>query len=578
MKKQSVLVRRALVFTAIVLFSAVAVGLIGCIAVGSALDDHQTRIRLESQIQALSEAALHPEKAQLAGKAALSGDMVWISDADGTRAVTAYTGATPETIQNRLTNALLGYESIEKARIGGQTRMLAAVPVRDSAGDIQASIAISAPVEGGSRALSLAAGFVLGSIAAIVAAIIGKRTLLERAVEPIQSLLSVAVSAANGNLNVRADESAPGELGELGKAINNLSTQLAENMYTLILERNRLKHMIDGLSEGIVAVDSEGHVTHTNPALEKLFTKQKPDPHLPDSRMTVIPDQSIWTDFDGVIASGEPLTRNFTVRDMILKLTITPIIDEIGVTAGAVGLISDITQSERLERTRREYVSNVSHELRTPLTAMRALVEPLKEGMVTSEADRMRYYDIILREVMRLSRLINDQLELSRLQSGTIAIEKKRMALDDLVYDVCDRYGSIAREHGLELNVPTDFSACPPVFANADRMEELLIILLDNAIKYTEKGSVSVSAVWDDELVRLSVRDTGIGIADEDLPYVFDRFYKVDKAHSGKGSGLGLSIAKELLRRMGEDISVSSEKGVGTEFTFTIHVYRKPQE
>ena len=182
MKKQSVLVRRALVFTAIGLFSAVAVGLIGCIAVGSALDDHQTRIRLESQIQALSEAALHPEEAQLAGKAALSGDMVWISDADGTRAVTAYTGATPETIQNRLTNALLGYESIEKARIGGQTRMLAAVPVRDSAGDIQASIAISAPVEGGSRALSLAAGFALGSIAALVAAIIGKRTLLERAV------------------------------------------------------------------------------------------------------------------------------------------------------------------------------------------------------------------------------------------------------------------------------------------------------------------------------------------------------------------------------------------------------------
>lgn len=303
-KKQSVLVRRALVFTG---DRPVFGGrrrtnrmYRGRERAGRPSDAHSPRIA----IQALSEAALHPEKAQLAGKAALSGDMVWISDADGTRAVTAYTGATPETIQNRLTNALLGYESIEKARIGGQTRMLAAVPVRDSAGDIQASIAISAPVEGGSRALSLAAGFVLGSIAAIVAAIIGKRTLLERAVEPIQSLLSVAVSAANGNLNVRADESAPGELGELGKAINNLSTQLAENMYTLILERNRLKHMIDGLSEGIVAVDSEGHVTHTNPALEKLFTKQKPDPHLPDSRMTVIPDQSIWTDFDGVIASA----------------------------------------------------------------------------------------------------------------------------------------------------------------------------------------------------------------------------------------------------------------------------------
>ena len=423
-----------------------------------------------------------------------------------------------------------------------------------------------------------AAGVFFALCAACIAGLIGKKYLLDRMVAPIQDLLTVAVSAANGNLDVHADESVPGEMGELGQAINNLSTQLAENMYTLILERNRLKHMIDGLSEGIVAVDREKNVTHANPALGKLFTKQKPGQHWPDPRMAVIPDQTIWNDFDQVIASGEPLTRNFEVRDMTLRLTITPIVDELGATAGAVGLISDITQSERLERTRREYVSNVSHELRTPLTAMRALVEPLKEGMVTSEADRMRYYDIILREVLRLSRLINDQLELSRLQSGTVAIEKARMTLDDLVYDVCDRYGSIAREHNLELNIPTDFSACPAVFANSDRIEELLIILLDNAIKYTEEGSVSVSATWDESVVNLSVKDTGIGIAEEDLPYVFDRFYKVDKAHSGKGSGLGLSIAKELLNRMDEDITVSSEKGVGTTFTFTIHVYHKPEE
>ncbi len=469
MKKQSVLVRRALIFTAIVLFSAVVVGLIGGIAVASL------------------------------------------------------------------------------------------------------------PICASNSVWSILSGLLLGGIAAAVAAVLGKKYLLDGIVSPIRDLLVAATAVAGGNLDVRANEQAPGEIGELGCAINNLSTQLADNMYTLILERNRLKHMIDGLSEGIVAVDSEGHITHTNPALEKLFTKRKPMVHLPDLRMNVIPDQSIWTDFDKVIQSGEAVTRNFNVRDMTLRLSITPIIDEIGVIAGAVGLISDITQSERLERTRREYVSNVSHELRTPLTAMRALVEPLKEGMVTSEADRMRYYDIILREVMRLSRLINDQLELSRLQSGTIAIEKTRMTLDDLVYDVCDRYANIAREQNLELNVQTDFSECPAVYANSDRVEELLIILLDNAIKYTEKGSVNVSAEWDDDVVRLSVRDTGIGIAEEDLPYVFDRFYKVDKAHSGKGSGLGLSIAKELTARMGEEISVSSEKDVGTQFTFTIHVYHKSE-
>jgi len=395
--------------------------------------------------------------------------------------------------------------------------------------------------------------------------------IMHPAMEPVARLRDAAVAMSEGDLEVRADENAYGELGELGKAVNQLSYQLSRNMYTLIVERNRLRNMLNGLSEGIVAIDAKGEITHTNPALEKFFTRQKTAIHLPDPRMKVIDDKSVWDDFDAVIQSGEPMSRNMQARDMILRLTITPIVDEIGSIAGAVGLFSDITQMERLERTRREYVSNVSHELRTPLTAMRALVEPLSEGMVTEEADRQRYYGIILREIQRLSRLINDQLELSRLQSGNLAIQKSVMALDDVVYDVCDRYTSIAAEHGLELKLETDFTQCPPVYANADRVEQMLIILVDNAIKYTEEGSVSVAADWDDERVVMHVKDTGIGIEENDLPYVFDRFYKVDKAHSGKGSGLGLSIAKELLKRMDEEIWVTSEKGKGTEFSFTLH-------
>ena len=402
--------------------------------------------------------------------------------------------------------------------------------------------------------------------------------IMHPVMEPVARLRNAAVAMSEGDLEVRADENAYGELGELGKAVNQLSYQLSRNMYTLIVERNRLRNMLNGLSEGIVAIDAKGEITHTNPALEKFFTRQKTAIHLPDPRMKVIDDKSVWDDFDSVIQSGEPMSRNMQARDMILRLTITPIVDEIGSIAGAVGLFSDITQMERLERTRREYVSNVSHELRTPLTAMRALVEPLSEGMVTEEADRQRYYGIILREIQRLSRLINDQLELSRLQSGNLAIQKSVMALDDVVYDVCDRYTSIAAEHGLELKLETDFTQCPPVYANADRVEQMLIILVDNAIKYTEEGSVSVSADWDDERVVMHVKDTGIGIEENDLPYVFDRFYKVDKAHSGKGSGLGLSIAKELLKRMDEEIWVISEKGKGTEFSFTLHRPEKKDE
>ena len=568
MKKYSVLVRRALVFTAIVLILAVAVGLIAFFAAGNFLDARATQAELTAYQALLSESP-PSERATLLVPPGIE---VWLADRDGTRALVNAQAEIPEAVSAKITAALLGNESVSRMRLNGRACMLSVFKMEDSAA------AIALPVSGGSRALAALIGAFSGLLCAFLAAWALKRPLLVRAVKPIMQLRDVAVAVANGDLSARCDESAPGELGELGRAINNLSSQLARNLYTLILERNRLQQMIDGLSEGVVAVDSEGGITHANPALEKLFARGKPGVHLPDARMRVIPDSSVWADFDSVIATGEPVTRNLTVQDRTLRLTVSPIIDEIGMTAGAVGLISDITQSERLERTRREYVSNVSHELRTPLTAVRALVEPLKEGMVTSEADRMRYYDIILREVLRLSRLINDQLELSRLQSGTIAIEKKRMTLDDLVYDVCDRYQSIAEEHGLSLEIPTDFAACPPVYANADRVEELLIILLDNAIKYTEKGSVRVSAEWDDTVVRLSVSDTGIGISEEDLPYVFDRFYKVDKAHSGKGSGLGLSIAQELITRMDEEISVGSEKDQGTTFTFTIHVYQKPAE
>ena len=433
-------------------------------------------------------------------------------------------------------------------------------------------IGVSAPVT----------GLPLGLICALVSALLGIAggliagkllidRMLEPAVKPVADLRDAAVAMADGHLETRADETVDGELGQLGVALNHLSDQLSRNLYTLIVERNRLRNMLNGLSEGIVAIDAEKRVTHTNPALGKLIPRPKAGQHFPDPRQKTIPDATIWADFDKVMETGEPMTRNLEVRDMILRMTVTPIVDEIDAIAGAVGLFSDITQMERLERTRREYVSNVSHELRTPLTAMRALVEPLSEGMVTEEADRQRYYGIILREIQRLSRLINDQLELSRLQSGNLAIQKSVMALDDVVYDVCDRYSTIAAEHGLELKLETDFTQCPPVYANADRVEQMLIILVDNAIKYTEAGSVTVSADWDDEKVVMHVKDTGIGIEECDLPYVFDRFYKVDKAHSGKGSGLGLSIARELLKRMDEEIWVTSEKGVGTEFSFTIH-------
>lgn len=410
-------------------------------------------------------------------------------------------------------------------------------------------------------------GALIGALFASAAGYLLVSYFVRDTVKPITALRDAAVKIAGGALETRASEKSPGELGELGHAINNLSYQLSYNMYQLILERNRLKQMLDNLSEGIVAVDAEGKLTHRNPAVDALMGGGG---HVTDTRLHRMDGGRVWQDFKRAIETGACVERSVDLRGKVVRIAISPIIDEIGEAAGAVGLFSDITQQERLERTRRDYVANVSHEMRTPLTAVRALIEPLKEGMVKDEASRMRYYDIILREVMRLSRLITDLMELSRLQSGTLAIEKRPMKLDDLLADVCERYAMIAEEHELAFHVEADFAALPEVFTNADRVEQMMVILLDNAIKYTEKGSISVSAVYDDDKVTISVSDTGVGIAAEDLPYVFDRFYKADKAHSGKGSGLGLSIARELWSWMGENLTVESEKGKGSTFRFTI--------
>ncbi len=379
--------------------------------------------------------------------------------------------------------------------------------------------------------------------------------VIGRVVNPLRQMRNVASKMAAGDFTQRADASQRGEVGELGGALNFLSQELSLTISTLVLERNRLEQTINGLSEGIVSVDNLLRVTHTNPAI---------------GRMGITPDEGILADFRGAIQTGEHVSRPLNLPGRVIRMSIAPILNEAGEIAGAVGLFTDITESERLERTRRDYVANVSHEMRTPLTAMRALVEPLSEGMVQKEETKQRYYSIMLRETMRLSRLIDDLMELSRLQSGSLLLSAEKVRLTPIFEELAEKYVPIAGERGLRFTLDESLSGCPDVLSNPDRVEQVLVILIDNAIKYTPEGGVTLSAAWDDERVLLSVGDTGIGIDPQDQPYVFDRFYKVDKAHSGMGSGLGLSIASELLKLMGEEIRLTSQPNEGSTFSFTL--------
>ncbi|MBR0462988.1 MAG: HAMP domain-containing protein [Clostridia bacterium] len=420
-----------------------------------------------------------------------------------------------------------------------------------------------AAVNGLSSALLVSTLIVMPIVVILVYVVIGRITL------PIRRMRDTALSMASGNFAIEADDTQRGEVGQLAASLNTLSRDLSRNLNQLTIERNRLRMSVDGLMEGFVSVDSLGRVTYSNQAVRKLFGTVDADAAQRDA---LIPYPTVWEAFDETIATSVPRVRTVVCGGRMIQATVNPITGESGQTAGAVGLFTDITESERLERTRRDYVANVSHELRTPLTAMRGLIEPLRDDMVQSEETKKRYYDILLRETLRLSRLIDDLMELSRLQSGKLSMEKSAVDLGMIVEDLADKYAYNAREKNQTFRLMTDPKDVPTVLTNADRAEQVLVILLDNAMKYTpEGGTISLAVRREGDHALLSVSDTGVGISPEDLPHVFDRFYKADKSHTGQnGSGLGLSIAREILESLGEKISVQSELGKGTTFTFTL--------
>ena len=389
---------------------------------------------------------------------------------------------------------------------------------------------------------------------------------LRQIIKPIRNVMKVALAMVEGDFDIRADESTIGEIGLVGKTLNTLSLALYRNVYQLYIEKSRLDHVLNSLEEGMLALDEHMRITHLNQVMIQMF-------NLPEglNRSGGIDAVPVVADFmDGirlVLDAGRSMDEKAVYGDRIYRILSESIEDEKGTRVGAVILVRDITEMENLENTRKNYVANVSHELRSPLTSVRGLIEPLMDGIVTDEKDRQRYYGIIYQESLRLSRLVDDIMELSRLQTSDVVIDRYETDLSPLLAMVYEKYRNI--DDRIELAY--DPTALPRVLTNEDRIEQILVILLDNAYKFTEAGgTITIGAEVSGDHVVVSVADNGIGIAKEDLPYIFDRFYKTDKSRTKKSTGLGLSIAKEIMELMGEKITCKSSIGKGSTFSFTI--------
>ena len=385
--------------------------------------------------------------------------------------------------------------------------------------------------------------------------------------EPLHDMSEVAIRMSKGSFDIRANEGEEGEVGLLARALNNLCETLSGTIYQLRFEKGQLDELLQSLTDGVVAMDGTGELTHYNTAIMGMFGVVNVE-----KRQDLIADPMVWKAFDEVFITGESQSINYpTTGERVLLISVSPVITDEGERTGVVGLFKDITEMERTEKMRREYVANVSHELRTPLTAVRGLLEPLADGMVKDEESRQRYYKIMLHEVMRLSRLITDMLTLSRLQAGTEYMELSRVNLAELINDVAISYAAAAQQKGISLEV--DCVPAVDALTDPDRIEQVLIILLDNAMHYTPEGGKITLRLRSGERLLISVEDNGCGIPEKDLPFIFERFYKVDKSRGEGGTGLGLSIASYIMEKLDETITVDSKVGEGTCFTFTVKRY-----
>lgn len=330
-----------------------------------------------------------------------------------------------------------------------------------------------------------------------------------------------------------------------------------------------LSAVLDGMEEGLWLTDAAGRVTRHNVALkELLFAGQELRGRHPREWVA---NEPLAAAVDRACTAGEGTRLELQLeglRPRVLQVSVRPLLHEGG---GSFALFHDVTELRRLEKVRTDFVANVSHELRTPITAIRGYAETLREGALLDARHAPRMVDIIFRQAERLSALVEDLLELSRLEANELQLEAVRVPLREATLRVLEvvRQRATGKEIHFEVHLPE--SAC--AWADERAVEQVLLNLLDNAVKYTPHGGrVKVDGLCGAERVVVSVQDTGLGIEEKYLPRLFERFYRVDKGRSREmgGTGLGLSIVKHLAVAMGGDVGVTSTPGVGSTFSVTL--------
>jgi two-component system, OmpR family, phosphate regulon sensor histidine kinase PhoR len=396
----------------------------------------------------------------------------------------------------------------------------------------------------------------------------------------LERIVDVAVRIERGDLRARLDDPSLDEIGQVAAAIDKTAGQVERSFAAVRSSQRQLETLLNSMQDAVIAISSDGLVQWANQPMDRLVPQRT---RLNAPVVETIRDPDFLATVKTATTTKEVQTARATsiVPGRAFDVTAAPLPD-----GGAVAVLRDLTETERVEKTRRDFIANVSHELRTPLTSIQGYSETLLDTIPENSGPTREFLEIIRKNAARMSRLTEDLLTLARVESGETRFETEPVPPVELLHDAEESFREIARTQGVELQIientdgkngkggiPVD--SLPPVLADREAIHQVFSNLIDNAMKYGKSGGrVVLGARQAPRAIEFYVEDFGAGISSEHLPRLFERFYRVDKARSREsgGTGLGLAIAKHIMRAHGGSIRAESELGHGSTFLFTLPV------
>lgn len=403
---------------------------------------------------------------------------------------------------------------------------------------------------------------------AVLISILAGRYYSSFITKPIKNINYAAMEMTRGNYEINTNIRQNDEIGQLSKSLDMLSAKLNFSTNKIFEEKEKLNDIISSIPEGIVAYDINLSLINYNKSLLSLYgysNETDIEKHLKLDLET----QGLLAILLTTMTTNKKQTSIKDWRYQILKYTFTPVRNNCSTTTGVVILIQDISESEKLEKMRKDFIANVSHELRTPLTLIQGSVEALIDKTVTSAEETQKYHKRILQETLGLERIVSDLLDLSRIDVGKMSFTLVPIDFKNLTIDVVNSFKKIAHNKDIIIEFHTP-EKIPKIEADYGRIQQVLIIFIDNAIKYSKPSTKIELTIEVGDYVYLKIADSGIGISEEDLPFVWERFFKVDKSRSdpNNGIGLGLSIAKKIIEGHNGVAMIESEPNNGTTVIF----------